>query len=247
MSVETTELQITTTGGESMGAYLAKPEGDGPFPAVLVFMEIFGVNDHIRDVTRRVAAEGYVALAPDYFHRTGPGMQLAYDEAGMAEGMAHLQKLSADQMISDAQDAITALKARSDVRGDRLGAMGFCIGGHMTFLVAATCEITAAASYYGGAIAAAEGLGGGPSTLSRASGIRGQIQCFFGEQDGMIPEDQVAAIRAELAGAGIDHGVTVYPGADHGFNCDQRGSYNADAAADAWSKTFAMFGEKLRD
>ena len=169
MSVETEDIQITTSKGETMGAYLARPEGDGPHPAVIVYMEIFGVNDHIRDVTRRVAEEGYVALAPDYFHRTGAGMQLAYDDAGMAEGMKHLGQLDADQMIADAKDSLAYLRSRSDVIGDRIGAMGFCIGGHMTYLTACATDVAAAASFYGGGIAAPQGPGGGESTLGRTT------------------------------------------------------------------------------
>lgn len=245
MSVQTEELQIRTAGGETMAAYLARPEGSGPFPAVIVYMEIFGVNAHIRDVTRRVAEEGYVAVAPDYFHRTGPGIQLEYTDAGMAEGMRHLGQLDADQMIADARDTIAALRARKDVRGDRIGAMGFCIGGHMTYLTACETDILAAASYYGGGIAATQGPGGAPSTLSRSSKISGRIQCYFGGQDSMIPPDQVDAVKSALAEAGIDHDVHVYENADHGFNCDQRPSFDEAAAADAWRRTFEMFESKL--
>ncbi len=244
-SVQTESLTITTSAGESMNAYLARPEGGGARPAVLVFMEIFGINDHIRDVTRRVAAEGYVALAPDYFHRTGPGIELGYDDDGMAEGMKHLGQLQADQMIADARDAIATLRARDDVDGDHIGAMGFCIGGHMTYLTACETDVVAAASYYGGGIAAPEGPGGAASTISRTPKIGGRIQCYFGGQDEMIPSDQVDAIRAALADGGIDHDVTVYPDADHGFHCDQRATYLESAARDAWRRTFEMFGEKL--
>ena len=86
MGIKTEKVNIDV-GGASMGAYLAKPEGSGPHPAVIVYMEIFGINSHIRDVTERVAREGYVAIAPDYFHRTGPGVEYGYDDAGMAAGM----------------------------------------------------------------------------------------------------------------------------------------------------------------
>lgn len=246
MTVQGQDIQITTSAGESMGAYLALPEGGQPAPAVLVFMEIFGVNAHIRDVTRRVAAEGYVALAPDYFHRTGPGIQLEYNDEGMATGMGHLGQLKADQMISDAKDSIAYLAARSDVIGDRIGAMGFCIGGHMTYLTACETEIAAAASFYGGGIAAPEGPGGGPSTVSRTSKISGEIHCYFGAEDGMIPEDQVATIRSALAEAGTKSEVHVYEGADHGFHCDERGTYHAPAAKDAWAKTLLLFDKTLR-
>jgi carboxymethylenebutenolidase len=241
--IETERIQIPV-GGDTMGGYLARPASGGPVPGVLVFMEIFGVNAHIRDVTERVAREGYVALAPDYFHRTAPGMELGYDDAGMAEGMKHLGQLRADQMIDDARAAIDALRARSDVTG-RIGCMGFCIGGHMTYLTACETDVAAAASYYGGGIAAPQGPGGAEPTVGRTSRIGGRIHCYFGGRDAMIPLDQVDAIRRALTESGIRHEVVVYDEADHGFHCDQRASYDASAAADAWRRTLALFREEL--
>ena len=246
MSVETEDIQITTSKGETMGAYLARPEGDGPHPAVIVYMEIFGVNDHIRDVTRRVAEEGYVALAPDYFHRTGAGMQLEYDDAGMAEGMKHLGQLDADQMIADAKDSLAYLRSRSDVIEDRIGAMGFCIGGHMTYLTACETDVVAAASYYGGGIVAPQGPGGGESTLSRSSKISGRIHCYFGGKDLLIPAEHVDSIRSSLEDSSVAHEVHVYDDADHGFHCDQRATYHEASAKDAWRHTFELFGNTLR-
>lgn len=246
MSVRTENVEITTSSGETMRAFLARPEGDGPWPAVIVYMEIFGVNDHIRDVTRRVAEEGYLAVAPDYFHRTGPGIELGYDDAGMAEGMKHLGQLQADQMIADARDTLAWLRSRDDVVGARIGAMGFCIGGHMTYLTACETDIVAAASYYGGGIAAPEGPGGAPSTVSRTPKIQGRIHCYFGGQDAMIPMDQVDAVRSALEAAGVEHEVRVYEEADHGFHCDQRASYHEASARDAWARTKALFEQKLR-
>ena len=150
-------------------------------------MEIFGVNAHIRDVTERVAREGYVALAPDFFHRTGPGVEYGYDDAGFAGGMKLLGGLRADEMIADAKAAIGWLRARTDVRGDRIGAMGFCIGGHMTYLTACETDVRAAASFYGGGIAASAGPGGAPSTLGRTGKIRGKLSCFFGAEGRVHP------------------------------------------------------------
>jgi len=243
-SAITTERLEIPVGSDVMGAYLARPAAGGPYPGVLVYMEIFGVNAHIRDVTERVAKEGYVALAPDYFHRTGPGIELGYDDAGMGEGMKHLGQLQADQMIADANAAIGALRGRDDVTG-KLGCMGFCIGGHMTYLTACETDVAAAASYYGGGIAAPEGPGGAASTVERSSRIQGRVHCYFGGQDAMMPQDQVDTIRQALADSGGVHEVFVYDDADHGFHCDQRASYHADASADAWSRTIALFRETL--
>jgi carboxymethylenebutenolidase len=245
MEITTERVEIPLEGGGTAGGYLARPADGESHPAVLVYMEIFGVNAHIRDVTERVAREGYVALAPDYFHRTGPGVEYDYDDDGMAKGMALLGQLKADEMISDARDAIAHLRGRADVRGDRIGAMGFCIGGHMTYLTACETDVSAAASFYGGGIAAPEGPGGAPATVTRSAGIRGRILCLFGEQDALIPSDQVDAIRAALKEADTDHDVVVYPGADHGFFCDRRATYQKEAADDAWERVKALFADKL--
>ncbi len=240
-----TERANVTVDAQTMGAYLARPSGPGSYPGVLVFMEIFGVNAHIRELTERVAAEGYVALAPDFFHRTGPGVEYGYDETGMTEGLKLLGQLQADEMIADARACISFLKRKNYVRGDRLGAVGFCVGGHMTYLTACETDVKAAASFYGGGIAGTQGFGGAPSTLSRTSKIGGKILCLFGEKDAAIPLEQVDAIRAELNTQHIPHEVVVYPGAGHGFFCDQRGSYNKAAADDAWERVKALFAAEL--
>ena len=242
----TSERMVVPVDGGRMPAYLARPASGGPHPAVLVWMEIFGVNSHIRDVAERVAREGYVALAPNFFHRTSPDIEVGYDDAGMAAGLAELHKLKADQMIADARAAVAFLRARPDVRGDRIGAMGFCIGGHMTYLTAAETDIAAAASFYGGGIAAPQGPGGGPSPIQRTAKIAGRILCLFGGKDALIPQPQVDAIRQALADAGTRHEVVVYDHADHGFFCDQRATYHEASAKDAWERVKRLFAEELR-
>ena len=243
MDITTERVRIPVGRGE-MGGYLARPQDAGSRAAVLVFMEIFGINSHIRDVTERVAREGYVALAPDYFHRTGPGVEYGYDEKGMAGGMKLLMQLKADEMIADSQTAIAWLRGRKDVNG-RIGAMGFCIGGHMTYLTASETDVAVSASFYGGGIAAPQGPGGAPSTVSRTPKIRGKIVCLFGQKDALIPQAQVDAIRAALAKAGVKHEVVVYPDADHGFFCDQRATYQKTAADDAWKRVKGLFKSEL--
>lgn len=241
----TTERVHINVDNRTMGGYLARPTDTTPRPAVVVFMEIFGINSHIRDVTERVAREGYVALAPDFFHRTGPGVEFGYDEKGMAEGIKLYQQLKADEMIADARAALSFLKRQNFVKGDKLGAIGFCVGGHMTYLAACETDIKAAASFYGGGIAKPQGFGGAPSTIGRTSKIRGKILCLFGDKDASIPLSEVEMIRAELQKHNIRHEVVVYPGADHGFFCDQRATYNQAAAEDAWGRVKKLFAEEL--
>jgi carboxymethylenebutenolidase len=123
--------------------------------------------------------------------------------------------------------------------------MGFCIGGHMTYLTACETDVAAAASFYGGGIAGAQGPGGAVSTLSCTPKIRGRILCLFGDRDPYIPAPEVAAIQKALADAKVRHEVKVYPGAAHGFFCDQRADYDEKAAADAWRRVKELFAETL--
>jgi carboxymethylenebutenolidase len=244
VEIRTERLEIPVGDGR-MGAYLARPKDQTPRPGVIVWMEIFGVNSHIRDVTERVAREGYVALAPDFFHRSFPGLDVGYDEKGMEVGMKGLAALDADQMIADARAAVTSLRSVPGCTG-KLGAMGFCIGGHMTYLTACETDVAAAASFYGGGIAAPRGPGGKPSTVSRTPRLSGKLLCLFGGKDAMIPQDQVSAIRKALADAKKRHEVVVYDAADHGFFCDQRATYHAASAKDAWERVKRLFAEELR-
>lgn len=240
MGIKTERVDIN-----GMGGYLARPDDDQVRGAVIVWMEVFGVNSHIQDVTERVAAEGYVALAPDFFHRTGPGIELGYDEAGMNEGISHMMQLKADQMIADAQSALTYLRGRGDVQGDKIGVMGFCIGGHMTYLTACETDVVAAASFYGGGIAAPEGPGGAASTVSRTAGISCPILCLYGAKDAHIPLDQVDQVRSALNAAGTQAEVLVYDDADHGFFCDKRDSFHKASADDAWTRVKDLFKQQL--
>jgi len=245
MEIVTERVEIPSDEGGPMGGYLARPS-KGTHPAVLVFMEIFGINSHIRDVTERVAREGYVALAPDYFHRTAAGAEYGYDDAGFAKGMQLLNALHADEMIADSRAALQYLRGRSDVVADRIGCMGFCIGGHMAYLTACETDVRATASFYGGGIAAPQGPGGAASTLGRTPRIRGRVLCLFGGRDAFIPQAQADAVVSALRQAKVRYDSLTYADADHGFFCDQRGAYDADAAADAWEQVKRLFAEELR-
>jgi carboxymethylenebutenolidase len=231
-------------GNDAMPAYVVRPDNTDTLPAVIVWMEIFGVNSHIKDVTERIAAEGYVACAPNFFHRDAPKLDLGYNEADMNEGIAHMMKLTADNMIADQKATIAYLRGRSDVTG-KIGVTGFCIGGHMTYLTACENDIDAAASFYGGGIAAPQGPGGAEATISRTAKISCPILCLFGGLDAHIPSEQTSAIAAALQKEVRDGEVVIYDDADHGFFCDQRASYNANAADDAWKRVKDLFAKAL--
>lgn len=233
METTASAVQIQTPDGPMTG-HLARPTGGGKHPAVLVIMEAFGLNAHIKRVAERIAAEGYVALAPDIYHRQ-PNAVVGYDQ--LPEAIRLMTSLTDAQIVSDIAAALALLQSDAGVRADRIGITGFCMGGRISFLSACTQPaIKAAAPFYGG------GIGG---LLDRAAKITCPLLLFFGDEDPFIPNDEVARIERTLAELGKQAEVKVYAGAPHGFFCDERDSYRAEAAADAWDKLGAFFGKHL--
>lgn len=218
-------IEITSSDGFTLGAYQASPDG-APKGAVVVIQEIFGVNPHIREVVDGYAADGYFAIAPAIFDRVKPGIELGYDEDGMNAGIEiAFQKVEIPTVLQDVQAAIDAASAHGKV-----GVVGYCFGGLLTWLSA--CElsgVSAASSYYGG------GLAG-----EAARSAKCPVIMHFGELDAHIPMSDVDKVKA----AQPDIPVYVY-NADHGFNCDHRESYNADASLLAKERTLAFFAENL--
>src|SRR3990172_4435556 len=186
-------------------------------------MEAFGLNGHIKDVAQRLAAEGYVTLAPDLYWRGGKGRTAGYDQLPAA--IALMQSLNDKEIVDDVRSAIAYLEKQPPVRADRIGITGFCIGGRVSFLAAAELPetIKAAAPFYGGGI-----------PIDKTEKIKAPILIVFGEDDGFIPLDQVEALRAAVKKHGKQADVVVYKGAGHGFFCNERESYQKEAATDSW-------------
>lgn len=232
-------------GDLQIAAYLAQPEGEGPFPAVVVIQEIFGVNSHIRDVTERFAKQGYVAIAPAIYQRLAPDFETGYTAEAVQLGRRYKEQTQVSELLGDIQAAIDYLKAQPFVRRDATGCIGFCFGGHVAYLAATLPDIKATASFYGAGITNST-PGGGEPTITRTKDITGTVWVFFGTSDASIPVEQVDQIEAELQKHHIPHRVFRYTGADHGFFCDQRASYSPEAAADAWKQVLQLFGQTLR-
>ncbi|MBR8832916.1 MAG: dienelactone hydrolase family protein [Stigonema ocellatum SAG 48.90 = DSM 106950] len=224
-------------------AYLAEPGNEGTFPAVIVIQEIFGVNSHIREVTERIALEGYVAIAPAIYQRIAPGFETGYTPEDIQIGRTYKDQTKADELLSDIQATIAYLRTLPNVLGDAIASIGFCFGGHVVYLAATLPDIKATASFYGGGITTSTPGGGNP-TITRTSEIKGSLYAFFGTKDTGIPQEQTQQIEAELNKHEIPHHIFRYP-ADHGFFCDQRSSYNAEAAADAWKHVLELFQKNL--
>ncbi|MDG2992367.1 dienelactone hydrolase family protein [Candidatus Synechococcus calcipolaris G9] len=243
VDIETRWVQIVN-GDLLIDAYLALPKEGGPYPGIIVFQEIFGVNHHIRDVSERLAQEGYVVLAPALYQRLAPGFETDYGPADIDLGRQYKDQTTADELISDTQAAIAYLRGLGQVINAEIGTIGFCFGGHVAYLAATLPEIKATASFYGAGIATMT-PGGGLPTVSRTSEIRGSLYAFFGDQDASIPLEHIQTIESELHKHGVRHHIFLYP-ADHGFFCDQRQSYDPAAAKDAWEQVKTLFQSVLK-
>ena len=235
MAIQTETVQIKSKGG-SFSGFFAAPQGGGPVPGVVVIQEIFGVNSHVRDMCQRFANAGYAALAPDLFHHIEPGIELGYTPDDIAKGREMRGKLDNDATVDDVRAALETLRARPETKGRKVGITGYCWGGFVTYLSTCRLKPDAASAYYGGGIV---------NFLAEADQIRAPVQFHFGEKDPGIPLAEVAQLRAKVQGK-PDTAVHVYSNADHGFNCDHRGSYQAAAAKLAWQRTLEHFGKHLK-
>jgi carboxymethylenebutenolidase len=225
MPVTTESTTVSTPDGD-MDLFVAKPEGSGPHPGLVVIQEAFGVNAHIKDVTQRYAAQGYYAVAPDFFHRFEQ-RTVPYED--MKAAIGSVMQLNDEMVMNDVNAAIGYVKSRTS--SAKTGIIGYCFGGRTAYLAATrSADVACAVGYYGGGIADPRNANA-PVTQSAAISV--PLLLFFGAQDQMISQDQVQKIEETLTGLGKDHQIKVYPDAGHGFNCDARGSYNKEAAADA--------------
>jgi len=215
---------IMARDGHEFRAWLAPPPGK-PQGAVVVVQEIFGVNSHIRSVADGYAAEGYVAIAPCLFDRVRKGIELGYSQSEIQEGFGYMQQLKAEETLKDLAAAIAVVRHAGPV-----GMVGYCWGGKMTYMSACELPLAGGVAYYGGS-----------TTQCLDKKPKCPMMYHFGEQDTHIPLSDVDKIKAANP-QGIFH---IYAGAGHGFNCDQRGSYNPQAAALARERSLAFFAEHL--
>ncbi len=240
MDISTTTLQLDTSDGK-MEAYEARPKDGGACPAVVVLMEAFGINSHIKDVTERIAREGYVAIAPDLYHRETDRI-VPYSDLQKAVGI--MNQLQDPKIMDDVGVALSHLKAQSYVKPGAIGVTGFCMGGRFTYLTAAhhNKDVKAAVVFYGGGIPL-----GKPSPLERTAEINCPMTLFFGGKDAFIPKEHVDAVNKALTDSKKDFTLKVYPEPGHGFFCDDRAqSYHKPSADDAWDKTKAFFAQHLK-
>jgi carboxymethylenebutenolidase len=215
--------------GDPVDGFLAQPEGDGPFPGVIVVQEWWGLDGHIKDVAHRFAGEGFAALAPDLYHGV---VTKEPDEAQKL--MMALDNARAVRELAKAADY---LASQPFAAGRGIGATGFCMGGGLALTLA--CEsphIKAAAPFYGV----------NPDPVDKVAGLQGPVLSIYAQNDGWVTPAVRDALTAAMARHGKQHEVKVYPGAEHAFFNDTRpGIYNREAAIDAWQRVLTLFRENL--
>jgi carboxymethylenebutenolidase len=220
------DLKLTASDNFQLGAYRADPNA-APKGAVVVIQEIFGVNHHIRAVCDRLAGEGYVAIAPSIFDRIEPNFTSGYSPDEIAIARKFVANPDWTAMLRDTQAAIDAVKSIGPI-----GIIGFCLGGSIAYAAATKLSgLKAAVGYYGGAIV-------------RFAGDKPNVptQLHFGEKDANIPLSDVETIKAKRP----DVEVYIYPGAQHGFHCDERASYDKTSADIAWPRSLDFFAKHLK-
>jgi carboxymethylenebutenolidase len=214
--------------GKTAGGYLATPVS-GAGPGVIVIQEWWGLVRHVRDVADRFAGAGFVALAPDLYHgrsTTSP------DEAGKL-----MMALEIDRAERDLRGAIDFLLARDDVAGDRVGTVGFCMGGQLSlFAACANARVGACVDFYGIH----------PNVTPDLASLQAPVLGFFAERDGFAPPEAARKLESDLRAAGKDVEVTIFSGADHAFFNDSRADvYHAGYAAECWSRMLAFYRRHL--
>ena len=220
-----TNLTLATDDNHSFGAYRADPDGEAK-GGIVVIQEIFGVNEHIRQVCDGFAADGYVAIAPALFDRSeSKNCQLGYTPDDIAAGRDIIQAFSWDLCMKDIQAVIDVMKGE----GLKVGTVGYCWGGSISYLCSARLPVQASVVYYGGQIM---------PYIDEKEGC--PLLMHFGEHDAGIPLENVKTIGE----AHPDAVVHIYD-ADHGFNCDHRGQFNEAAATQARARTMELFEQHL--
>jgi carboxymethylenebutenolidase len=225
-------VTVPVESAPEMRMFVARPATAGPHRAIIVMQEAFGVNSHIRDVTTRFAREGFVAVAPELFHRTGTGVEGRYDAFG--EMKPHFGALTTEGILADAKAAYGWVVAQRDVDAARVASIGYCLGGRAAFLANSSLPLAAGVSYY---------AGGMPSVLDRVGSVHGPHSFFWGGRDKHITGEQKQAVVDAFTRAGKTFTNIEFSQADHGFFCDQRSAYEPNAAREAWALTLAFLAD----
>lgn len=223
--------------GEGLKAYYGQPEGPGPHPCLVVFIEAFGVNEHFKKLTERLANEGFATITPDIYD----GEIYSYDNLDGAIGK--LKLMDDMNVMSQTEECLDWLTDRVDADSNRVGITGFCMGGRFTFLANAHLgtRLKAAASFYGGGIGPIEDFVGRPTLLDRIGDMKAPMLLWYGSDDQSIQPDELGRIATAMAEGKKEYRMTCFPNVGHGFFCDDRPSYDKYAAETSFKQTVDFF------
>jgi carboxymethylenebutenolidase len=235
MEIRSEYVTLDVNDGTKMQCWVARPAKEGHYPGLLVFQEAFGVNAHIRDVTERFAREGFLAIAPEVYHRTAPpGFEGPYDNFPAL--MPHIDALNRESLEADRRAAYDWLRANLGTDSP-IASVGFCMGGTLAVSAALFLPLACAVSFYGATIPPNRR---GPGLLDRVKDLRAPVLLFWGGLDKSVPPESIRTVVDALRAADKDYVNVEIAKADHGFFSDDRSSYNATAAALAWPLTLAF-------
>lgn len=236
------DMQFPSQDGTPINAYYARPAASGSYPGVIVIMEAFGLNDHIKDIAERFAENGYLALAPDMYTREG-----SPDPSNMDTVLATMFSVPDAQAMADLNGAIAYLKGQADSNG-KVGAIGFCSGGRYAFMLACNSHnLDAAVKSAGGFLIHAEHTAQRPiSPIDMIPNMSCPLLGLFGEEDANPSPAQAARVKEELDKHGKPYEFVMYRKAGHAFFADYRPSYRARAAQDMWHRVMVFYDKHLR-
>jgi carboxymethylenebutenolidase len=237
MTSQTVEVETADGSMAIFEARASEPTGR----AVIVVQEAFGVNSYIEQVTERFAGEGFDAVAPALFHRAGGGTA-PYDD--FAQVIPLYEGLTDDGILVDLDATFTHLEGLGHSRAS-IGLVGFCFGGRVAFLAAARRTFGASVGFYGGGIVTPR-FPQFPALVDESATLKTPWLGLFGDEDGSIPVEDVETLRASLRSAPVPTEIVRYAGAEHGFFCNERPSFNAGVSADAWPRTLDWFDRHLQ-
>jgi len=229
-------ITLLVEDGTTMEAYIAFPEELESFPAIILLQEAFGVNSHIRNIAERLCKEGYAVIAPELFHRTGHRIEIAYTD--FPSVAPHLQVISFEGVSKDLTACYEWLLQQPPVLEDKIGSIGFCMGGRVAFQANTQLPLAAAVSFYGGGI---------DKMAALAEQLHGAQLFFWGGLDAHIKPESIDAAIVAVKAAGKEYSNVVISYADHGFNCDERKSYHPLAAKEAWAHTLSFLENRLKN
>jgi carboxymethylenebutenolidase len=239
--MQTGTIEVSTPDG-AMPLYEVVP--DGATRAMIVIQEGFGVNEYIQDVTQRVANEGYHAVAPHMFHRSGGGT-VGYAEERTRDFILGAFGQLDDQKLLDDVDAAIAHLRKAGWKDEQIGIVGFCFGGRVVYLTALRRELGGAAAFYGGGVANQQ-LPQFPALIDETPAMQTPLLFQSGSLDGQIPPADSQRIKEALQAAPVDGDAILYEGADHGFYCDRRSEYNAEVSAIAWPRALEFLASHVQ-